>query len=218
MTRLDWRVLPLAVPATLVAFALVQALALALAPRWRRASVLVAAVVALVAPVVATLAADPDERTVALLAVESRGGKSLVGVARSFFDRDGDGFSRASAAATATTRAPTSTRAPRTSPATASTRTARAATRTPPAAAAQAPPASGAASPPRRRQTAPLARATSSSSPSTPCAPTAWASPATGGRGGKSLTPRSTRWRAGAPTSGASGRRRPTRRARSRRS
>src|SRR5262249_57121553 len=80
-------------PATVVAFALVQALALLLAPRWRRSAVLVASVLALVAPVVATLTADPDERTVALLAVESRGGKSLVGVARSFFDHDRDGYS-----------------------------------------------------------------------------------------------------------------------------
>src|SRR5262249_52739832 len=82
-----------AVPATVGAFSLVQALALALVPRWRRGGVVVAAVVALVAPIVATLKADPDERTVALLAVESRGGRGLVGVARGFFDPDGAGYS-----------------------------------------------------------------------------------------------------------------------------
>jgi len=92
-TRLDWRVLPLAVPATALAFAAAQALVLVLGPRWRRGAVVAAAVVALIAPIAATLLANPDERTVALLAVESRGGKSLVAAARGFFDRDGDGYS-----------------------------------------------------------------------------------------------------------------------------
>ena len=93
VTRLDWRVLPLALPVTALGFLVVQVTALALRPRWRRRPVVIAALIAAVAPVVATLVARPDERTVALLAVESRGGKSLVGLARSFFDRDGDGYS-----------------------------------------------------------------------------------------------------------------------------
>jgi arylsulfatase A-like enzyme len=93
-TRLDWRVLPLALPITALGFAAAQALALALARgRWRRGPVAAAAALAALAPVLAVALAQPDQRTVALMTLESRATRTLVAIARGFFDRDGDGFS-----------------------------------------------------------------------------------------------------------------------------
>jgi arylsulfatase A-like enzyme len=93
VTRLDWRALPLAAPLTAVGFLAVQALIarLGVALRPRLAALVAGATVA--AAVLAVVAADVDERTAALLSVESRGARTLVGAARGSFDRDGDGYS-----------------------------------------------------------------------------------------------------------------------------
>ena len=91
VTRLDWRALPLAAPLLVVAFFVAQALLGRLRPlRGRLVALVGAAAVAIAAVTVA--AADVDERTAALLAVESRGARILVGAARRFFDRDQDGY------------------------------------------------------------------------------------------------------------------------------
>jgi arylsulfatase A-like enzyme len=92
-TKLDWRVLPVALPVTALGFAAVQALTLAVHRRWRARPVAIAAALAAIAPLAAVLLAQPDDRTVALLTVESRATRSLVALARSFFDRDHDGYS-----------------------------------------------------------------------------------------------------------------------------
>src|SRR5262249_35521686 len=77
------------------AFIALQLAALALRPSRLRGGRLVAvgAAAAAVAAVPVVPRVDPSERVVALLTVEGRGVKVLTAVARSLFDRDGDGYS-----------------------------------------------------------------------------------------------------------------------------
>jgi arylsulfatase A-like enzyme/MFS family permease len=95
--RLDWQALHLGAPVSLLVFLALQLgiAALASAGRRRLPARLVAALagLSLLAPVLAVATARPDDRTVALLTSESRGAPTLVAVARSFFDRDHDGYS-----------------------------------------------------------------------------------------------------------------------------
>jgi arylsulfatase A-like enzyme len=92
LRRLDWRALPLGGPLSAVGFVAAQLgwLALLRGPRGR--AVAIGGVAGALALALA-LRARPDERTVALLTVESRGTKTLVKIARGFFDHDGDGYS-----------------------------------------------------------------------------------------------------------------------------
>lgn len=90
---LDWRVLPLATPVTALAFGALQLLFLTLRRRpWPPTLVAGVGLVGLVGAAAALLAVKPDARTTALLAVDSRATRLLVGAARVPFDRDGDGY------------------------------------------------------------------------------------------------------------------------------
>ncbi len=91
--RLDWRVLPLAAPVAALGFVAVQLVLLAVRkPPWPAKPAIAAAVLALGAAAALVLAARPDERTTALLAVDSRVTRALVAPARGLFDGEGDGF------------------------------------------------------------------------------------------------------------------------------
>jgi arylsulfatase A-like enzyme len=103
MTRLDWRALPLGVPTMAAVFAIAQlALYLLFYGRfaaWRtrlpaRGAIVVGvAILAALGPIIAVSGPAPSPRTLALLAVESRGARALVAVARRAGDHDGDGYS-----------------------------------------------------------------------------------------------------------------------------
>jgi choline-sulfatase len=95
VTRLDWRALPLAVPGAALGFAAVQLTALRFGLRLRAGLVAVLAAASILGAAVTVVATRVDERTAALLAVESGAAKTLTGFARRFFDRDGDGYATA---------------------------------------------------------------------------------------------------------------------------
>lgn len=95
MTRLDWRALPIAPAAFLLAFLALQVVALALRPSRLRGGRVVAFAAAATALASAMVVArvQPSERVVGLLTVEGRGVKLLTALARRLGDRDGDGYS-----------------------------------------------------------------------------------------------------------------------------